>query len=61
MKPIRFRVEVRIAWWWNWVYAPAVVFFAALGATPDWDKVSEIAGKAVRARLVRVDDGVLEA
>ena len=61
MKVLRCRVVVHFAWWWTWLYAPAVVFLATLGATPDWDKVGRIAGKAVRIKLVFGDVGVLEA
>ena len=56
-----YRIQITTAWWWAWLYVPGVLVLMACGMTPDLDKVGRVAAKAVRARLVLVDNQVLQA
>ena len=51
---ITAKIEVRTAWWWNWLYLPAVNFLTESGMEPDMAKVSAMAEKAVRIKIVEV-------
>jgi hypothetical protein len=56
-----YRIYTTTAWWWTWLYLPAVFALMALGMTPDWTKVERAAVLAVRVRLVLVDSRLFEA
>lgn len=51
---VTLRVEVRLAWWWSWLYVPALYVLVAMGGQPDWDKVGRVAARAVKFKLARV-------
>ena len=49
---ITCRIEVRLAWWWSWLYLPGVSFLTSAGMEPDMEKVAAMLKRAVRVRLV---------
>lgn len=56
-----YRVHITTAWWWQWLYVPGVVGLAAMGMTPNWEKVQRAAALALRVRLELVDNRALES
>lgn len=56
-----YRIQITHAWWWTWLYVPGVVGMTSLGFSPDWVKIQRVAARAIRARLVLVDQRTLEA
>jgi len=55
-------VEVKVAWWFRYLYVPGLVFMFYIYNTltdtnikiePNWDKVNEVIDKALTAKLVR--------
>ena len=51
---ITVKIEVHTAWWWNWLYLPAANFLIESGMEPDLAKVSAMAERAVRIKIVEV-------
>lgn len=56
-----YRIRVTFAWWWTWLYVPAVYTLVVFGWEPDLDKLQRAAKLATRVRLVLVDNRVIEA
>lgn len=56
-----YRIVITTAWWWGWLYVPAVMTLVLMGGTPDWNKVERVAAFALRLRLVLVETGRVEA
>jgi len=53
-------VEVKMAWWFRYLYVPGLMFMSYICTTfidveiePNWDKVKKVIDKAITARAVR--------
>jgi hypothetical protein len=46
-------IQVRFAWWFHAIYVPGIQVMAALGATPDPEKIIAVVRRAIRMRLVK--------
>jgi len=60
MRRVAFTIECRTAWWWTYLYVPAVLLMLALGATPNWAVVARDAERAVRIVLKPVRNDQVE-
>ncbi len=50
-----YRVEARVAWWFEWLYVPGVLLMSGItGRMPDMGKVEYYASRAVTIKLRRV-------
>ena len=52
-------VEVKMAWWWKWLYEPGVtvaLFFSLcvdIEAEPNWERIEYWTRKAIRTKVVK--------
>lgn len=47
-----YRIEVKFAWWWTWLYLPALYLTVAVTMRPpNWQRV---AAMAIRATIIRI-------
>jgi len=41
-------ITFSIAWWWRWLYVPAMRAYVRLGGTPDPAKLELVLNRAIR-------------
>lgn len=57
-----YRIRVRVAWWWTWLYVPGIMLaWTITGRMPDMDKVEYWASRAVTLKMRRVRGGPADA
>lgn len=57
-----YRITVRVAWWWPWLYVPGIMLaWAITGRSPDMGKVEYWASRAVTLQVRRVPGGRIDA
>lgn len=50
----QYRIEVTFAWWWKWLYLPALYLAVAVTMRPpNWKRVADVADRATIIRIHR--------